>query len=108
MLTKRKDTPGLIRAYSQLGDLYFSFNQFPLSEECWNDALDNIFQKIHSLKSQKEINIEIGERNCLVACNILYKLARNVYYKNLFLQKEALGLAAILGFQVFKHQMANP
>lgn len=43
MLRKRHDNVGLIRALSQIGDLFFAQNILESAEENWNDALDTIF-----------------------------------------------------------------
>jgi predicted negative regulator of RcsB-dependent stress response len=52
LLRKRHDNVGLVRALSQIGDLYFAQNQLDEAAENWSDALDTIFQKLHSLRNQ--------------------------------------------------------
>ena len=102
MLRKRYDNQGLIRALSQIGDLYFSSDKLQDAEDSWNQALDTIFQKLHSLKNQISVDINVSERQCLQACIFLYKLSKYCYFANFNMQRECLLFACNLSFSVFK------
>ncbi len=75
---------------SQYGDLYYAIDQREQAEEFWNDALDTIFQRLHSLNFAETIKITQNERNALIACTQLFKLAKFCYFDQLSKQQACL------------------
>ena len=82
-LRHRKDDQNLIKALSQFGDLQFAIDLRAQAEENWNDALDTIFQKLHSLNNYTTIKVNLNEQHSLIACTLLYKLSKHCFYSQL-------------------------
>ena len=105
----------LAQAINEFGNLHFSLSKLAEAEAIWNEVLDTIFQKFSSLKSFRKIfnessnlSFQFGVKQCILACNVLNKLATISYSNILHTQRECILMASELILSIYKLSLPHP
>lgn len=110
-LKKKQEITALIQALHELGNINFSTENVLGAVENWNESLDNIFQRIDTIKSFREVlgnyknknlGFILGVQKCLIGGILLYKLSNLCYHNSLHLQRECALMAFEMIFAIFK------
>lgn len=116
-LKKKVDMLNSTIALHDLGNLYFSLGEKYLKEASlyWNEALDEVFQKLHSLKhfrsllkDQKGAVQTFGVTQLFHAVILLSKLAKCVYHNDVHMQRECVLMACAIARCFFKIDLSLP
>ena len=116
-LSSKQETFYLTQALNEFGNLYFaqastlgSYRNPLNAEENWKSSIDKIFNKHETLKDFRKhfqeckynLAHQYGIQQCLIACELLYKLSNFCFFGNLQMQYESIYMASEICFSVFK------
>jgi hypothetical protein len=114
-LKKKSDTFHSAVCLHDLANIYFNTGDVSSASLYWNESLDEIFEKLNSLKNYREVVLnssatveKVGIKELLIALILLAKLALFVYHKDTSQQRECILMACAIASDLLKISIEHP